>query len=247
MAVLLKSLKRFVVVGGLLLFGGIVGAQAQVPSDAKKAEAANPAMLAELTARRDAFVKATAASGLPCEIAPPELVLMDTPSYGNYEPEKNTLRTPLWEMLKPEEKRIFFRLAGPKASEAAAKHEFEIGAHHWVFIHEMGHWWQACRKVNDGRKPYSFEYEADRIDAAYWRDADPTVDEHMRAKFQGLVDGAPNPVPVGQEPEAYFNENYERLGPTPAYIWFQSQMCVKVFAEMPPPSFMQTLRETGKA
>jgi hypothetical protein len=68
----------------------------------------------------------------------------------------------------------------------------------------------------------------------------------MAPKFQGLMDRAPNPVPAGQDTTAYFNDNYEKLGPTPAYIWFQMQMCVKVFAETPAPTFLQTLRETGK-
>ena len=230
----------------LFLFATVSGAQAPAPADAKAIEVAKTAALPELAARRDAFVKATEASGLACAIAPPKLALTDIASYGNYEPETNTLQTPIWELLKPEERQIFFRLAGPDADEAAARREFETGAHHWVFIHEMGHWWQACRKVNDGRKPYAFEYEADRIDAAYWRDADPTVDTHMAPKFQGLMDRAPNPVPAGQDTAAYFNDNYEKLGPTPAYIWFQSQMCVKVFEETPAPTFLQTLWETGK-
>jgi hypothetical protein len=232
----------------LFLFSALVAAAHSQPAasyDDKAIEAAKAAKLPDLLALRDAFVNATSVSGLPCAVAPPKLVLEDVPSYGSYNPETNTLRTGVWELLQPQERAIFYRLAGKDATEVAARQEYEIGAHHWVYIHELGHWWQACRKVNDGRKPYAFEYEADRIAAAFWHQYDPAIAQHMAAVFSGLVDHAPNPVPAGQDTAAYFNDNYEKLGPTPAYIWFQSQMCVTAFAEKPSPSFVQTLRETG--
>lgn len=213
--------------------------------DARAIAAAKSAIQPRLIALRDAFVKAAADSGLSCAVAPPTLAIEETPSFGNYSPETNTLHTGVWEELEPRERALFYTLAHSKSDEGAARREFETGAHHWVFIHEMGHWWQSCRKVNDGRKPYAFEYEADRIAAAYWRQADLAIVQHMKAVFQGLVDHSPNPLPPGQETASYFNDNYEKLGPTPAYIWFQSEMCVTAFRELPPPSFVQTLRETG--
>ncbi len=54
-----------------------------------------------------------------------------------------TLKTSAWELLSDEEKSGFFRMPGPGATEEAARADFEIGAHHWVFVHELGHWWQA--------------------------------------------------------------------------------------------------------
>lgn len=236
----------------LLNLGAAVGAQAPPSYDAKMIAVAKTAATLELMERLNAFVKATTASGLTCAIAPPKLVIEDVPSYGSYDPDTNALRSSLWELLQPKERGIFFRMAaaaqgpGPEPDEAAARREFETGVHHWVFVHELGHWWQACRKVNDGRKPYAFEYEADRIAAAYWREHDPAVAHHMDEGFQVIVAHSPNPVPPGQETAKYFNDNYEKLGPTPAYIWFQSQMCVTAFAEKPAPSFLQTLHETGR-
>jgi len=227
------------------------GAQAPSVYDAATVEKARTAAMLELTERRDEFVRATAASGLSCAIAPPKLTIEDVPSYGSYDPETNGLRSSLWELLKPEERGLFFRMAakstGKEPNETTARHEFETGVHHWVFVHELGHWWQACRKVNDSRKPYSFEYEADRIAAAYWREHDPAVAQHMEEGFGFLVESMPNPVPTGLDEGKYFNENYEKLGPTPAYVWFQSEMCVRAFAEKPKPTFAQTLKETGRA
>jgi hypothetical protein len=239
------------IAAGFMLLVCLAAADAQVPvaPDARASEAAKPAAMAQMLSLRDAFVKAAAGSGMACPIPPPAITLTDIPSYGNYDPDTNSLQTPIWELLKPEERALFYRLArqpsGGDPDESAARREFEIGARRWVFIHEMGHWWQACRKVNDGRKPYAFEYEADRIAAAYWRETDPEVARHMQPIFHGLMEHAPNPVPSGKDTAAYFNDNYEKLGPTPAYIWFQSQMCDRAFAEKPPPSFLQTLRETG--
>jgi hypothetical protein len=225
-------------------------AQSVPSSDAKAADAAKVAETPRLTQLRDDFVKATTTSGLPCAIAPPTLIVEHTPSYGNYDPDTNSLHTPVWEQLEPNERGIFFRMADAAnhkegSDEAAARREFEIGVHHWVFVHELGHWWQGCRKVNDNRKPYQIEYEADRIAAAYWHKYDPTVADHMEAGFKFILAHAHSPVPAGQETMKYFNDNYQQLGPTPAYIWFQTQMCVAMFAEKPAPCFLQALQETG--
>ena len=98
-----------------------------------------------MTSMRDEFVKATVEAGFPCPIPPPTILVVNVPSFGNYDPQSNTLETPAWEQLTDDEKGRFYRLLGPGTTEAAARGEFETGAHHWVFVHEMGHWWQACR------------------------------------------------------------------------------------------------------
>jgi hypothetical protein len=197
-----------------------------------------------MTKLRDDFVKATADVGFTCPIAPPTISVVDIPSYGNYDPQTNTLETPAWEQLSEAERGRFFRLLGPGTTEAAAREEFETGAHHWVFIHEMGHWWQACRGVVDRGKHYAIEFGANRIAAAYWKDHDPQVVAHQRAVFEGILKRHPNPVGDAQNIEAYFDANYEKLGPTPAYIWFQARMCVAALDEQPLPSFAQALKQT---
>ncbi len=198
----------------------------------------------KMTAVRDAFVKATVAAGFTCPIAPPELVIDDVPSFGQYSPEKNRLRTVAWEQLSAQGKGFFAQLAGPGASEEAVRAEFELDVHQWIFVHEMGHWWQACRGVVDHGDHYAIESGANRIAAAYWREHDPVVVSHLRAAFDGLLTHAPSPVPAGQEVKAYFNANYETLGPSPAYPWFQSKMGVVVIDERPMPTFKQALEET---
>ena len=105
------------------------------------------------------------------------------------------------------EEYLFYQLAGPGASEDAVRAEFETDAHQWIFVHEMGHWWQACRSVVDHGKHYAQETGANRIAAAYWRQQDTSVVSHMRAGFQMVLDHAPNPVPSGEPVQAYFDAN----------------------------------------
>jgi hypothetical protein len=196
-----------------------------------------------LTALRNSFVLQTKIAGFTCHIAPPKIVLTDKSSFGSYEPETNILQTPTWQQLSADERAVFIQMAGPGAGNEAAQAAFEQGIHHWVFIHEMGHWWQACTQANHNRMPYQVEYDADRIAAAYWRHSDPTLAAKFATGFQRFVDAVPSPVPAGQTPESYFNENYEKLTGTPGYTWFQAQMIVTANSEKPVPTFAQTLNE----
>ena len=85
------------------------------------------------------------------------------------------------------------------------------------------------------------EYGADRISLAYWREADPSVVVTMMPIFRSVLDHAPNPVPAGEDVEAYFNKHYQDLGPSPAYPWFQSRMNVAAYEEKPAPTLAQSL------
>src|ERR1700727_1709218 len=132
-------------------------------------------------------------------------------------------------------------LAATLAKATAVRAKFEQGTHGWIFIHELGHWWQACRNVSFNRDHYQVEYGADRISLAYWREVDPNVVGTMMPIFQNVLANAPNPVPAGEDVETYFNKHYEELGPSPAYPWFQSRMNVAAYEEEPAPTFAQTL------
>ncbi len=201
---------------------------------------------AQMTTLRDEFVRATVAAGFTCPIAAPAIVVEDVPSFGQYQSSSNTLHTSDWTMLRPEERALFLHLAGPGADEASARNLFEVGSHRWVFIHELGHWWQACRGGNANHSHYQVEYGANRIALAYWREVDPEVVEKMMPVFQGIVDHAPSPVPAGQSVEEYFDKNYETLGPSPAYPWFMSRMNVSAYQERPAPTFVMVLAATKK-
>lgn len=209
--------------------------------------AAVAATQGDVTALLASFVKETSESGLSCAIGPPKVVIQDVPSFGRYDPDTNTLTSPAWEQMTAEEQARFYKVAGPNARELEARAEFELGVHHWVLVHELGHWWEACQGVVDHGDHYSFELEANRIAAAYWNEHDPAVNAHQQKVFSAILQRWPNPVPSGQPESAYFNKNYDALGPTPAYIWFQAQMCVKAFAETPVPQFPVALAKVTQS
>jgi hypothetical protein len=203
---------------------------------------------AQATALRDSFVNATVSAGMSCPIAPPKIVVEDVPSYGSYDPATNTLTTSAWEQLTDEEKSGFFRMLGPGATEDAARAEFEIGAHHWVFVHELGHWWQACRKVPETGSGYRFESGANRVATAYWREHDASILTHQRGVFEFIESHVPSPLPAGQSVEAYFDMHYpDKFKTVVDYIWFQARMCLAIFDEKPSPTFAQALKEISSS
>ena len=202
-------------------------------------ERARAATLAKAIAVRDNFVARIHANGFSCPIPVPTVLVEDVPSFGQYDDKSNIIRTSDWTLLNPQERAFFFQLAGPGAKEADVRAKFEQGAHGWIFIHELGHWWQACRGVSFNRDHYQAEYGADRISLAYWREVDPSIVGAMMPIFQNVLANATTPVPVGEDVEAYFNKHYEELGPSPAYPWFQSRMNVAAYEEKPAPTLLR--------
>jgi hypothetical protein len=198
-------------------------------------------LLRQLTTLRDAYVSQIKAEGFRPGLAPPTIVLDNPPSYGNYEDDKNLLHIAVWSALTPEQQSRFSRLATRLGKGQTGEEAFEDGVHHWVFVHELGHWWQACGHKS-GANHYAVEYGANRIAAAYWRLKDPAFMQRTEEKMALLYPTMPSPMPEGQVKEAFFNDNYRKLGPTPAYIWFQYGMVLDVQAERPLPSLLQTLR-----
>lgn len=239
----------FTVTCGLALIAPCRWMIGQTPAHAANPDAddkSDAQTMKQLIDLRDSFVKRIATEGFSCPIAPPKILLQHVPSFGNYDPETNSLQTPAWRQLSDEEKGLFHHLAGPESDEAAAQRIFEVGSHHWVFVHEMGHWWQACNDANRNRQHYQVEYGANRIAAAYWREVDSQLLAEFDLSFKNFLKDAPNPVPDGQSPERYFNENYEELGKSPSYGWFQSLMIAQVNAEKPLPTFAEALAQVKK-
>ena len=200
----------------------------------------------EAEALRDAFVKRLRDAGFSCSLPVPAIVVEDVPSFGQYRPETNVVRTSDWSLLTAQEKAMFVQLAGPGRNESDAHHLFDV-AHQWIFIHELGHWWQACSGGNAGRSHYQVEYGANRISLSYWREVNAQVAETTKPVFQAVVDHAPSPVPPDQSVEDYFNVNYETLGPSPKYPWFMSRMNLAAFDEKPFPTFAAALRSQQRS
>jgi hypothetical protein len=126
-------------------------------------------------------------------------------------------------------------------TQADARSIYEKGTYNWVFVHELGHWWQHC-KVKAEADSYSREAGANRIASAYWQATNPRLMSDFGDLFTRLERGLPNPVPPGVAKAVYFNRNYDALGHNPpAYIWFQAAMVVDAYDEKPTPSLKQAL------
>ncbi len=237
------------VAGVLLALPGPVAGGARMPARAQPPDAQSGVQeramtLARAMGLRDRFVAQIKADGFTCPIAPPKILVEDVPSMGQYNDEANTLRTADWTLLNPGEHAFMAKLAGPGASEAEVRAVFEKAAHQWIFMHELGHWWQACRGYTPTHSHWEVESGANRLALAYWRENDPSVVALMMRLFHQVLDGAPSPVPTGETVEAFFDKNYETLGPSPAYPWFQSRMNVTLEEETPVPSLKRVLAET---
>ncbi len=181
-------------------------------------------------------------TGMHPVLPAPSIIMDNPPSYGNYDDSLNVLRTANWATLSAEEQAPFNRIAGGLGNGITGVGYFEYSVHRWVFIHEMGHWWQACN--HQSAESYATEMGANRIATAYWREADPVFSDFMLKRFQGYLKMIPNPVPAGADKEKFLNENYGKL-PIPAYIWFQASMIVDAYAEKPVAGFSEAIRRVG--
>ena len=172
-----------------LLSLGVAFLFATVCATQTGARAASPAVnsssneveMAKLVALQNDFIETIKTDGFQVGLAPPTIVLDNPPSYGNYEDEKNILHIAVWSALSPKQQARFTRLAALLGGEKTGEEAFEDGIHHWVFVHELSHWWQACQHKTGGNH-YSVEYGANRIAAAYWRLKDPAFMERTERK-----------------------------------------------------------------
>lgn len=195
-------------------------------------------VMAQIVALRDSFVNQIKAEGFQPSLPPPTIILDNPPSYGSYQHAKNVVHVAVWDALAPEQQAGF---AGLFAQGQTGERAFDEIVHHWVFTHELGHWWQACQhKLGKGH--YSEEYDASRIAAAYWRLKDANFMGVTAKRIAAVRESMRDLVPADQQNEIYFNENYDKLGPTPGFIWFQCDLVSKVVAEQPIPSFREALQ-----
>jgi hypothetical protein len=215
-------------------------AQSTTPASTQAQDPSNDALRAQLTALRDSFVDSINAAGFKPSLDPPQIVLDNPPSFGRYDSDSNLIHIAAWSELGPDGEGRFARLKSILKDPRSPEEIFDDSVNHWIFIHELSHWWQACQHKDDSGH-YAREYGANRIAAAYWRMKDPAYMQRRVEHFRAIYNLFPNPIPPDQSKPKYFDENYERLPGSPAYTWFQSGMVVDVSAENPLPTFKQAL------
>ena len=198
----------------------------------------------ELTALRDSFVNDIQSFGYKPSLPLPELILDNPVSFGNYDDSSNTLHTTTsWKDAPDEVKQFFNGAVKSMDSTETGEVFFNKATHKWIFIHEFGHWWRACQKQKVSH--YDEEMGANRIAVAYWREKDTSFMNWQLNVFENFVSHFPNPVPAGISKEKYLNDNYETIGASPAYTWYQAQMIVAAYYEKPVMTFKKSIETSG--
>lgn len=223
---------------GLLLLAASAAAASPTPPAADSSDAAVLARLAQL---RAAFLHRIDEEGY--RLCPaPQIELSDPPAFGRYLADRNVVLIGAWSHLSVQERGAFEEMAQAIGGEASAQSVFENGTHRWVFVHELGHWWQACRHLTRPES-YAAENGANRIALAFWRERAPRFAASIVQGFAALLSSTPSPVPDAQSAQAYLDANVRTIAQGDAYTWFQGKMIVELAAETPPPSFHRALSQ----
>jgi hypothetical protein len=190
---------------------------------------------------RDKFIDRIGEDGFYCRLPAPALVVADTPLFGEYEKNTDTIVSPDWTQLTPEGKAVFADLAGPGSTPADAEKVFELEAHKWILIVETVRWWEACKQLTLKLTPYQAELQATRVALAYWRETDPDLVTQL-LKIADTLNKEPSRVPPEQDFPTYFNQHYQKVASGKEYLWIQSQTVRTVAAEQPELIVVQALK-----
>jgi hypothetical protein len=219
----------------LLLAGAAHGAvqRAQPPG-------ADAALIGQLSALRDAFVRRIDEEGY--RLCPrPRIELGATRAGGRYLPERNLILITAWSQLSAQQQQGFAGVPGPGAP-AAARAAYESGTYRWVFVQQLGHWWQDCRHMA-APQSYAALNGANRMALAFWRERDPRFAAAIVRGSVELVNAVADPLPPGQDAQAWFEAHPGEQLASPAHEWLQARMIATLAQEAPQPSFHKSLSQ----
>jgi hypothetical protein len=112
----------------------------------------------------------------------------------------------------------------------------------WAFVHELGHWWQACR--GQGRPgAYAAASGADRIALAFWREQDPRFAAAVVEQARRDLLTPPRELPAGASPEQYLDASPPLACDPATCRWLEARMIVELAGETPAPSFHKSLSQ----
>ncbi len=214
---------------------------ATAAATADPATTSDAAVAARLAHTRDTFVARASAEGYRV-CAAPQITLADPAAFGRFDPETNSVLVATWSRLTAGQREGFASLAEHSGSNADAQAMFADGTYGWVFVHELGHWWQACRQQT---RPHSYGEEggANRIALAFWREQDAALAARMLSTFAYLQSVTESPVPTGVTKEQYLDDHFIEIAATRAFTWYQADMTLALATESPRPSFHKALSQ----
>ncbi len=233
------SVRKFVACLSSLVLACLSGAATGAAAAVGGLEPNDAAALARLMHTRDAFVRRASEEGY--RVCPaPEIKLGDPALFAGFEPDSNTVQVATWGRLAPERRQRFENLAEHTGGSAQAM--FEDGTYGWVFVHELGHWWQSCRQTTRPRT-YGAEDGANRIALAFWREHDRQFVARMLDTFRYLQTAIPSPVPARMPKQQYLDDHFLAIAQSRGYTWYQADMILELSIETPPPSFHKALSQ----
>lgn len=170
----------------------------------------------------------------------PEAILNTKPYLIFYSPKLNQVNLPIWEQVIPVQKKFFYELGGDLEN---GKEIFGLFFNGFFLPHELGHALQKALNIKENNL-YQNEYFANIVAILYWRKENRNQElEACYTYAKKMVNQLPNPVPDGEDPIKYFNENYAQLGADPyKYGYYQFAQIIKIFEDKTLPNFEEYIR-----
>jgi len=139
----------------------------------------------------------------------PIIEVRNTPVLIYYSGSQAKIGMPWWPTLPAEQNAMFTVFGG---DEVEGERIFRAFFYRFLVAHEAGHWFQAR---TNSRQPtlYASEDMANRIAVAFWM-TQPDGEAFLgglEEMLVGIVERVPDPTPPGEDPVAFFGENYMAL------------------------------------
>ena len=220
------------------MFAAAVISLGSTPSNALPQRAVGVQQLGESI--RDRFVAAVR----HCGIAPPFVprVVVDTSSTidVHYSSDDRSIHLTDWANLDANSRGAITAWAAQGTLGLGPEAMYREMFDSFIVPHELGHYLQGFSGRWRVLTHWQAELEANRIAVAFWslqRGAEGDVAARIR-NISRFTDGLPNPVPAGEDAEAFFNRNYAAFergeeGPLNPmnYSWFQARMMTTAHRE----------------
>lgn len=165
----------------------------------------------------------------PVFTSKPEAILNTQPYLISYSPKANLINLPIWHQVMSQQKDFFNKLSG---SEKKGEEAFGLLFNGFYLPHELGH---ALQSATDKREPNTYlnEYFANQVAVLYWKKVKRKRELKQCYKFaKKMVAQLENPVPAGEDPIQYFQDNYRNLAVDPyKYGYFQFEQFVKIYED----------------
>lgn len=222
----------------LLAVAGVAGA---APRSAPGTASPDPTLVRQLTPLRSAFLKRIDEEGYRlCET--PSIEPGEPPAFGHYITERNTVQIAAGPHLPVEQREAFDTRARQSGGTKTARSIFDESLLRWVFVRELGHWWQSCRQQTRAAS-FGEANGANRIALAFWREHDPHFAAGLVEDARALLRVLPSPLPPGAPLQVYFDANFRTIAVDGTHEWFQARMIADLANEVPQPSFHKALSQ----